>query len=599
VIGEVGPSTRVLFGAIPPDTILLNRPNGGEVVFRNSGYPITWESNIVGNVKIELLKGGLLETVLAANTANSGSFIWNVSPASRPGSDYTVRIRSLTNPVPSSDTSSGPFTITSATFPVGGKMPHGWITPKSANGGWKITRVGSFEGKYSLASAPIGDGKSASIAYKSNFKAGILSFYLKVDSEKGFDYASFSINGVNQVLNSRSKTKGITGRGGWRFFSFPVPAGTHKFAWTFSKDDSYAGGKDKAWLDGVSFPPTTQEIAVEGPPGQDLVHGKSMMRFPAIAHGSASSARKITIKNVGKAALTGLSVKKSGPGSNDFIVRALGATNLDPGKSTTFEVVFAPGKIGMKKAMIRILSNDEDEPAFAISLEGNGLGLPKIVVSQPQDIRLKDGKNLINFGATPIKSTGKTRKFTITNRGSAVLKNLAVTANGPNKGRFRVGDLGTTSLAPGESTTFRVMFAPRVLGAHKANLKITSNDKRVGAFNIKLSGRGAPRGSGKMASNASSLMDAVFGKDGLRASSNASAITSTEVIAGQKYLALTVAKSTGTTHTVEVSSNLLDWYSGKNHTTVLTDDATTLKVRDNTPITSGAKRYIQLKSAKP
>ena len=31
------------------------------------------------------------------------------------------------------------------------------------------------------------------------------------------------------------------------------------------------------------------------------------------------------------------------------------------------------------------------------------------------------------------------------------------------------------------------------------------------------------------------------------------------------------------------------------HTTILTDDATTLKVRDNSPITAETKRYIRLK----
>jgi hypothetical protein len=46
---------------------------------------------------------------------------------------------------------------------------------------------------------------------------------------------------------------------------------------------------------------------------------------------------------------------------------------------------------------------------------------------------------------------------------------------------------------------------------------------------------------------------------------------------------------------VEVSPDLLDWYSGTSHTTVLIDDATTLKVRDNTPVTPRTKRYIRLK----
>jgi uncharacterized cupredoxin-like copper-binding protein len=292
-------------------------------------------------------------------------------------------------------------------------------------------------------------------------------------------------------------------------------------------------------------------------------------------------------------------LKKSGAGSIHFTAVAPGAENLEPGQSTTFDVAFAPGKMGLQQAVLHILSNAADVPAFAISLEGNGLGLPKIAVSQPHDIRLKDGKSEVAFGKAIVKSGGKIRKFTITNLGSAHLKKLEINKSGPHRGDFKVGRLGTNSLAPGESTSFEVAFTPGGLKSRNARIRIGSNDKKSGAFNIEMSGWGMPRSSGKLAGNSSSLMQAVLGKDGLKAAASRSSVTSTEVIDGRKYLALTVPKSAGTVHTVEVSSNLLDWYSGKNHTTVLVDDATTLKVRDNTPATSGAKRYIQLKSAKP
>ncbi|RYD22127.1 MAG: tandem-95 repeat protein, partial [Verrucomicrobiaceae bacterium] len=74
---------------------------------------------------------------------------------------------------------------------------------------------------------------------------------------------------------------------------------------------------------------------------------------------------------------------------------------------------------------------------------------------------------------------------------------------------------------------------------------------------------------------------------------------STEVIGGAKYLVLTVKKPTipdGIKRVVEVSPDLLEWFSGDNHTTILVDDATTLKVRDNTPVTVDGKRFIRLRS---
>lgn len=76
---------------------------------------------------------------------------------------------------------------------------------------------------------------------------------------------------------------------------------------------------------------------------------------------------------------------------------------------------------------------------------------------------------------------------------------------------------------------------------------------------------------------------------------------STEIIDGRKYLTLTAAKSDmldGAESNVQVSSNLVDWFSGRVHTTVIADNERVLKVRDNTPVSPDAKRYIRLKTAR-
>ena len=73
--------------------------------------------------------------------------------------------------------------------------------------------------------------------------------------------------------------------------------------------------------------------------------------------------------------------------------------------------------------------------------------------------------------------------------------------------------------------------------------------------------------------------------------------TATIRINGQKFRCITIHKTSAADPvpaSVEVSSNLVDWFSGKNHTTVIKDTAEILKVRDNTPIKPGGKRYIRL-----
>ena len=72
---------------------------------------------------------------------------------------------------------------------------------------------------------------------------------------------------------------------------------------------------------------------------------------------------------------------------------------------------------------------------------------------------------------------------------------------------------------------------------------------------------------------------------------------------GQKYLTLTVnrvANPSDVTCTVQVSSNLLTgWVSGAPYTVTLTNTASQLVVRDNTPVPSATARYIRLVVTSP
>ncbi|MEO7101303.1 MAG: M6 family metalloprotease domain-containing protein [Luteolibacter sp.] len=600
VLGALGASTSVHFGSIPPNTIVVGAPNGGEVIYAGSTYAVNWAANISGNVKIELYKAGSPYLVVSANQTNNGTLSWTVPKTVPFRTDYTLKISSISNTIATSDVSDAPFTITNVHFPANNAMPEGWYIPADADVGWKVTKSEAYEGTSSLTSRLLGDGKVAGVAYKSNFKAGNVGFYIKVSSEKGYDYARFYIDGVPKTIVKALGNKGVTGQTGWTYALFPVSAGTHTLKWTYEKDDSYISGDDAAWLDGVSLPATTQEIAVEYPVGKRILDGKGLVTFPDTPLGYTSKSQIITITNIGHAKLSGLKITKSGPQSEEFTVGPLASTKLAAGKSMTFEVKFAPQDLDLREANIKIHSNDADEPAFVISLNGKGRGIPVIGVAQPASMVLKDGKALVKFGYAVVHGPGKRKTFTITNNGSATLKDLEVVVGGTNKGDFTASKPGAVELAPRESTTFTVTFNPSKKNDRTAAIKILSNDTRSGTFNIKLSGIGAP--PLVVSSSSGGIAAAVLGTDGLKAAASAPALTSVEVINGQKYLSLTVTKPAGTNslvRTVEVSSNLLDWYSGENHTTTLLDNDTTLKVRDNTPTTPEAKRYIQLKVTQP
>jgi hypothetical protein len=87
-------------------------PNGGEDWLQGSDHTIEWSSNAGENLKIELYKGGILNQVLTASTPSSGSFVWAVPAGQQPGSDYRVKITSL-SACPVSDSSDNDFRVSS------------------------------------------------------------------------------------------------------------------------------------------------------------------------------------------------------------------------------------------------------------------------------------------------------------------------------------------------------------------------------------------------------------------------------------------------------------------------------------------------------
>ena len=228
----------------------------------------------------------------------------------------------------------------------------------------------------------------------------------------------------------------------------------------------------------------------------------------------------------------------------------------------------------------------------------------KIAVSQPPGNPLRDGVSVTDFGKAIVGRPGGTRTFTVSNTGTATLTGLAVSRSGPHWNDFAVSALGATSLAAGESTTFTVTFTPRNPTERTAFLHIASGDRKAGSFNIRLQGLGVPKSAAPSllaaapSHSTAALRDAVLGSG----PANQHATTTTEIVDGRKFLVLTVVKPAvpdGLKRTVEVSPNLIDWFSGRQHTTVLSNNNVFLKVRDNTPVTPGAKRYIRLKTTRP
>jgi hypothetical protein len=91
--------------------ITITSPNGGESWQLGSTYNITWNDNIADNVKLELYKDGTYDSTISSSTPSDGSESWTVPTNLASGSDYQLRITSLSDSSVYDDTDND-FSVT-------------------------------------------------------------------------------------------------------------------------------------------------------------------------------------------------------------------------------------------------------------------------------------------------------------------------------------------------------------------------------------------------------------------------------------------------------------------------------------------------------
>ncbi len=300
-------------------------------------------------------------------------------------------------------------------------------------------------------------------------------------SKDGANSADFTVGllGVTTLPTGASATFTVT-------FT-PGALGTRNAAIRIASNDPDENPFDIA-LEGTAL---LQEIMVEQPAGTDLVDGTATRDYGFVTLGS-TPALTFTIRNVGGADLTGLSVTKDGANSGDFTVGALGAVTLPGEGSTTFTVTFAPGAQGVRNAAIHIASNDADENPFDIALSGTGF-LPEIAVEQPEGTNLTDGVSTVAYGNVLV-GAASVKRFAIKNAGIGPLTVSSANINGTNAAEFALGTLSATSLQAGETAYLDVTFSPLSAIAKSAALHIVSTDPNESPFDIALTGTGATLG---------------------------------------------------------------------------------------------------------
>jgi hypothetical protein len=122
----------------------------------------------------------------------------------------------------------------------------------------------------------------------------------------------------------------------------------------------------------VSITVNGPTIEIEQPAGFRLVDGVSTVDFGSIAR-DANNSHTFFINNIGGANLTGLAVSCDGTNAGEFVVTSPPVDPVPPGSGTSVTIKFTPTALGLRNAVMHIVSNDQTQSPFDIALTGTGI----------------------------------------------------------------------------------------------------------------------------------------------------------------------------------------------------------------------------------
>ena len=199
----------------------------------------------------------------------------------------------------------------------------------------------------------------------------------------------------------------------------------------------------------------------------------------------SSVTRTFTVRNDGGGTLTLSALDPNAMPSGFTLTSNLGDLTLLNGETATFTVRLDAASGGSYSGQLQVVSDDSDENPFRINILGTVVTAPEISITEG-GVSLSDGGSL-NFGTTTL-GQAVTRTFTVRNDGNATLDLTLLNASSMPAGFTLVSNLGSTSLAPGASTTFSIRLDASSAGSFGGTISLSNNDSNENPFDLTLSG---------------------------------------------------------------------------------------------------------------
>jgi predicted phosphodiesterase len=214
----------------------LSVPNGGEKWEQRGTYSIIWSDNIDENVKIELFKGGALNSTIVNSTESDGEYEWGIPEGQEVGDDYKIKITSVVSDTVFGQSSANfsieaeyilsvPYVQNFDTLNTGEVLPEKWEQLSIDDFNWKVWTGNTPSGEtgpqgdhtsgngnylYTEASNPNNPNKKAgfmtpkfNISFVTNLELTFWSHMYSNQNEMGDLYLDVEIDGSwnNDVIH--------------------------------------------------------------------------------------------------------------------------------------------------------------------------------------------------------------------------------------------------------------------------------------------------------------------------------------------------------------------------------------------------------------
>jgi hypothetical protein len=208
-----------------------------------------------------------------------------------------------------------------------------------------------------------------------------------------------------------------------------------------------------------------------------------------VDYGTATAGSPITktftIRNDGGGTLNLTSLDPNSMPAGFTLTSNLSDLTLTNGQTATFTVRLDATSAGSFQGQFQVASNDNNENPFHINVLGSVVASPEIRLTE-SGVSLSDGGSL-GFGTTTV-GTSVTKTFTVINDGNATLTLSSLDPNAMPAGFTLVSNLGSTSLAAGQSTTFTVRLDAAAAGNFSGTISLANNDANENPFDVTISG---------------------------------------------------------------------------------------------------------------